>query len=250
MWSDIKSSYAVGWGFALAFPLIFLIAPVVEFGQHIVEWRIGMFDGLVQADALADHPARMAAGMVKLVALTIGGLWIARYVHSGGDRRKTAAVSTASMLAFIPVVLVFMALEYGAGRLTPWIDVDSLGPTGSIAANVGVFLVSSVLQVLLAGWRIGVPLRDRQTGVFTSIWRGLLVLGPGLTLYLAVFLPLLVIHTALNVGMVFAGPGPLLWVLFVIDSLIVGFIVTALWSVFHAIYRRGRARVGLAPVSI
>lgn len=248
MGSDIKASYGVGWGFALAFPLIFLIAPVVEFAQHVLEWRIGMFDSLQQAEALANDPARNLFGSVKLVSLMIGGLWISRWIHSGGDRRKTAAVSGASMLAFVPVVLVFLGLDLGQDALNPWLDEESLGKAGSIAAGIGTFLLASVLQVLLAGWRVGVPLRDRKTGPFTSIWRGLGVLFPGLAIYFAVFLPLLVLHTGLNVGMAFAGPGPLLWGLFVIDSLLVGFIVTALWGSFHAIYRRGRARAGLEPV--
>ena len=250
MWSDIKRSYAVGWGFALAFPLVFLIAPVVEFLQHVIEWRIGMFDSLEQADALAHHPARINFGYVKLVSLMVGGLWISRYIHSGGDRRKTAAVSLASIAAFVPVILVFLALDFGMDRLNPWLDAESLGQVGSIAAGFGTFLLASILQVLLAGWRVAVPLGDWRTGPFTSIWRGLTVLLPGLTRYFLVFLPLLVAHTALNVAMAFSGPGAMLWTLFVIDSLLVGFIVTALWGSFHAIYRRGRNRSGLEPVAI
>lgn len=248
MGSDIKSSYAVGFRFAAAFPLIFLIPPLVEFIQHIIEWRIGMFDSLEQAEALAAHPARIGFGYVKLVALMLVGLWIVRFIHSGGDRKATTSLTTGGVIAFIPVILVFMGLDYGQTLLGPYLDAESLGLPLSIAAGVGLFLAASVLQVLLAGWRVGVPLRDRRTGIITSIWRGLTVLLPGLWLYLVVFLPLLIAHQALNVGMALAGPGPLMWGLFGIDSLLVGFIATALWGVFHAIYRRGRARTALEPV--
>ncbi|WP_296173130.1 hypothetical protein [uncultured Brevundimonas sp.] len=247
MWTDIKTSYGFGWGFAVVFPLVFLIAPVVEFVQHVIEWRIGLFDSLEQAEALTGHPARIAFGYVKLAALMIGGLWISRYLHSGGDRLRTASISGASVAAFIPVIIVFLALDFGLDQLNPWLDEGSLGKAGSIMAGLATFLLASVLQVLLAGWRVGVALDDRATGPLTSIRRGFGILLPGLTIYFGVFLPLLVAHTALNVGMVLAGPGVVLWGLFAIDSLLVGFIVTALWGSFYAIYRRGSEKAGLPP---
>lgn len=247
MWSDIRKSYGLSWGFAIAFPLVFLIAPVTEFIQHVIEWRIGLFDSLEQAEALAAHPARTGFGYVKLAALMIGGLWISRYVHSGGDRVRTAAVGGASIAAFVPVIGVFLALDLGMDQLNPWLDEAALGKAGSLAAGLATFLLASILQVLLAGWRVAVPLGDRATGPVASVRRGLRVLPSGLALYFAVFLPLLAAHTALNVAMAFAGPGPLLWSLFVADSLLVGVIVTAMWGSFHAIYRRGREKAGLAP---
>ncbi|WP_292059382.1 hypothetical protein [Brevundimonas sp. UBA5936] len=250
MWSDIKTSYGYGWGFAIAFPLVFLIAPLVEFAQHVIEWRIGLFDNLEQTEALAGHPARMTFGYVKLAALMIGGLWMSRYLHTGGDRLKTASIGGASVAAFVPVILVFLVLDFGLDQLNPWLDESSLGKAGSIVAGVATFLLASVLQVLLAGWRVAVPLGDRVTGPLTSIRRGFSILLPGLAIYFAVFLPLLVAHTALNVGMAFAGPGALLWGLFAVDSLLVGLIVNALWGSFHAIYQRGRSKAGLAPVAL
>lgn len=250
MSSDIKSSYGVGFRFAVAFPLTFLIPPVAEFIQHVIEWRIGMFDSLQQADALANHPARLGFGYIKSAALLIVGLWASRYVHSGGERRATRAVGVGVMAAFVPVIVLSLALDYGQRALGPWTSAEALGQAGSIAAGLGLFLLGSVLIILLAGWRVGVPLRDRRMNLFTSIWRGLTVLPKSLALYFAAFLPLLVLHTALNVAMAFAGPGTTLWILFAVDSLLVGFIATVLWSVFHAIYRRGLARAKLAPVAL
>lgn len=66
MWSDIRTSYGAGWAFAAAFPLVFLIAPGVEFAPHVIEWRIGLFDGPAQAEALSGHPARIAFGYLSL----------------------------------------------------------------------------------------------------------------------------------------------------------------------------------------
>lgn len=250
MWSDIKSSYGFGFRFMAAFPLIFLIPPLVEFIQHVIEWRIGMFDSLQQADALANHPARLGFGYVKSAALLIVGLWICRFIHSGGDRRITRDISAGSVAAFIPVIIVSLALDYGQRALGPWTGVEALGQIGAFAAGLGLFVLGSILIILLAGWRVGVPLRDRRMHLFASLWRGLTVLPKGLTIYYVVFLPLLVVHTALNVGMAFAGPGAVLWVLIAVDSLFVGYIATALWSVFHVIYRRGLARAQLAPVTL
>lgn len=180
----------------------------------------------------------------------IGGLWISRYIHSGGDRFRTAALPRGAVAGFVPIVLVFLALDIGQFLAGPGLDEASIGKAASIVAGLGMFLLASVLQVLLAGWRVAVPLGDRSTGPLTSIRRGSAVLVPGLAIYFAVFLPLLVLHIALNVAMVFVGSGPLLWSLFLFDSLLVGLIVTAVWASFHAIYRRGREHAGVRPFPI
>lgn len=250
MWPDIKSSYGVGFGFALAFPLIFLIPPATEFIQHVIEWRIGMFDSLQQAEALANHPARIGFGHVKLAALLIVGLWIVRYIHSGGDRRKTGAISGWAVAGFVPILLVAFGITLAQNATAPLTGADTLGKAGSFAAGLGLFVLGTIVQVLLAGWHAGVPLNDRRMNPFSSICRGLPILFPALGIYYAVFLPLLVVHTALNLAMAFSGPGTTLWILFVVDSLLVGFITTALWGSFHAIYRRGLARAGLEPATI
>lgn len=250
MWSDIKSSYGVGFRFALAFPLIFLIPPVVEFVQHIIEWRIGMFEGLGQAEALATHPARTGFGYVKFAALLIVGLWLSRFIHSGGDRRATAAVAPGTITAFIPVIIVFLALDFGQGALKPWTGADALGQAGAAIAGIGLFLLGSILQVLLAGWRVGVALGDRRMRFLASIRKSLPVLFPGMALYFVVFLPLLVLHELMNLGMILSGEGPAMWALFVADSLFVGLIAAALWNVFHAIYRRALEKAGEPPLAL
>lgn len=250
MWTDIKSSYGLGWGFALAFPLIFLIPPAVEFIQHVIEWRLGLFDSLQQFEALANNPFRLGFGYVKLAALLVVGLWISRYLHAGGDRRVAGAVTGGLMAAFVPVILVALAWDAVQIPLRPLLKVEALGPAGAMAVDLGLLFVGSIFQVLMAGWRIGVPLRDRRMGFFGSIWKGLRVLPAGLVIYFAVFLPLLALHTAMNVAMAFVGLGPALWVLFVVDALLVGFIATAVWGVYDVIYRRGLAAARQAPVTL
>lgn len=250
MWTDIKSSYGIGFRFALAFPLIFLIPPAVELIQHLIEWRIGMFGSVAQAEALADHPARMGMGYVKFAALLLVGLWLSRYIHGGGDRYVTRTVGVRTIAAYIPVIAVFLALDFGQGALKPWTSVYALGQAGSIIAGIGLFLLGSILQVLLAGWRVGVALDDRRMRFLASIRKSLPVLFPGLLLYFVVFLPLLVIHEILNLGIILSGQGPAMWALIVADSLFVGLIAAALWSVFHAAYRRALEKAGEPALSL
>mgnify|MGYP007071977271 CR=1 FL=1 len=250
MGSDIKSSYGLGWGFALAFPLIFLVPPVVEFIQHVIEWRLGVFDSVQKAEALSNHPIRLGFGFVKLASLLVVGLWISRYRHSGGDRKIAGKVTGGLFMAFIPVIIVALAWEGAQMAAGPWLSATAIGQIPSIAAGIGLFVLGAVFQVLTAGWRVGVPLRDRRMGFFGSIWKGLRVLPAGLVLYFVVFLPLLVLHTGLNVAMALIGLGPTLWVLFGVDALLVGYIATAVWGVYDAIYRRGLAAAGQEPVTL
>lgn len=249
MWSDIRFSYGVAWRFAPAFPLIFLLPPGVEFLQHVIEWRLGVFDSLVQAEALANDPVRLGFGYVKLASLLIVGLWISRFLHSG-DRRVAGAVTPGLLAAFLPVLVLSLAWEAAQMALGPVLSAAALGQAGAIAAGVGVFLAGSIFQVLMAGWRVGVPLRDRRAGLPASIRNGLRILPVGLPLYLVIFLPLLVLHTAMNVAMALVGPGAILWGLFVVDALLVGFIATALWGAYAVLYRRGLKRAGLEPPAI
>lgn len=43
MWPEIKEAYRSGWSFALAFPLLFAVPVLIEFIQHVIEIRIGMY---------------------------------------------------------------------------------------------------------------------------------------------------------------------------------------------------------------
>ena len=68
MWREIKQCYGLGARFAVALPLI-LASPVpVEVIQHVIEWRIGMFESAEMAKSVESHPARMGFGYVKIGA--------------------------------------------------------------------------------------------------------------------------------------------------------------------------------------
>lgn len=244
MWKAIGTSYATGWRFAVAFPLLFLIPVATEFVQHLIELHIGMFDGVAQAEATDHHPMRIGFGYVKLAALLVVGLWVTRYL-AGRDGRLATALDGRRVAAFVPVILVALAWTGLQDIIGLWTPAAVVGKAAATAIGLGLFAIGTLLQVLWAGWRCGVPLGDPRMTFWASHGLGGRILLWGLGLYLAVFVPPLVVHTALNVGMVFAGRGPLLWALFVVDSLLVGAIAGMLWASFYFIYLKALDRAGL-----
>ncbi|HEV2596974.1 hypothetical protein [Sphingopyxis sp.] len=73
MRTDIASIYRGAWAFAFACPLLFLIPVLVEFAQHVVEWRAGMYDGIAGAKAAEADPLRLQFGFAKTLAILLPG---------------------------------------------------------------------------------------------------------------------------------------------------------------------------------
>ncbi|MBX9897092.1 MAG: hypothetical protein K2Y17_04205 [Qipengyuania sp.] len=64
------------WRLALLIPLLVAIPEAI---QHVAEIRIGMFENIEQARAVADDPRRMVWGYLKVAGLVVAILAAARF---------------------------------------------------------------------------------------------------------------------------------------------------------------------------
>jgi hypothetical protein len=71
MLKEMKQAYGRSWAFAWALPAIAAIPMAAEAIQHLVEWRIGMFESLEMAKVAENDPLRMGFGYLKVAALFI-----------------------------------------------------------------------------------------------------------------------------------------------------------------------------------
>lgn len=73
-------------------PGLVALAVVPEFMQHVAEIRLGMFESLADARALAIDPTHWAFGYVKLAGFGLAILLLARLWATGGSPRRAALV--------------------------------------------------------------------------------------------------------------------------------------------------------------
>ena len=71
MWTEIRRAYGDSARVALALPLLFALPLVAELIQHVIEYRIGLFESFAAMEATGDHSARMGFGQVKILSLIL-----------------------------------------------------------------------------------------------------------------------------------------------------------------------------------
>ena len=194
----------------LALPAVAVALIGIELVQHAVEWRIGMFDSLVAAQATELHPARIALGTIKLVILNVIGFVAIRFAWSGGDAAFAMRPSRRALLLFAPVIgfeLAFAALD------------RFLVPTEHAITSM---IVGMALMPFLFRWMAGAAI-----GRFVDPRRSASAMLPHLpwafAFTLASMLPLMVVHYALffaTIGQPPAVAGALLF----LDALVVGWL--------------------------
>jgi hypothetical protein len=208
-WQGFKFAHRESLAFIFACPLLALIPFGSEFLQHVVEMQIGMYDGVEGAKAAEANPLRMQFGFVKVLALSIIAYPVIRFL--AGDRDKAAAHRLdGRALRLFAIVLAFQlslaALDLFALRELPMM-------------SLGLFVASLVLMPLLLRWAVAAPL-----GIWLSPVRSLHEMLPAwlwaVVFGIAVILPLMVAHYALNAGTIFA-PDWAKWPLLIFDTLVV-----------------------------
>lgn len=246
MGQDIKDIYRQALAFAAALPLLFLVPVLAEAAQHIVEVRIGMYDGKAGAIAAANDMARMGWGFLKTLALLLPGYWFVRYMGFGGDARRARAVEMPAALLFLVIFAVQGSIQaltlFGPGMQALGLE----GSTGGVALGAMV-LLQIVVSVYLSAWLIAWPLGNTSIGPVRSFgimagrfWRSVGYLLAGV-------IPLMVLHYALGLGAI-GRPTALVWAMLTLDTVVVGFLaLTMMGSIFvaarHAAERKGVALV-------
>lgn len=218
-WGGLKYSYRESWAFLWACPLLALIPVLAEFAQHAAEMHIGMYASVEAAQALENHPLRMAFGFLKTVALSLPGYWVIRYLAGNRDTQAARSYDSRSVALYAGVML------FNTGLVALQLFVL---PRSGTALLVGM-LAGLIVTPLLVRWFVAAPL-----GLFVSPAASARVMLPqvpwAIAFSLAVMLPLMIPHYALGAAALFAPGSALKWVIHIADSLLVGWMAAALMA--------------------
>jgi hypothetical protein len=199
MLSNIGTIYRDSVRFAVAMPLIFLVPALPELIQHVVEFRLGMYDSIVAFRASAASNERMTIGFVKVLALLLPGYWLVRYM-AWGDAGRAVQPEGRALTLWLPV-FAFSAAS-GAVELfaPPLHQLAGVAGRGGMLLDGSARLLLSVLSIYLTAWSVAAPLGNAAVGPLRSLqvmggffWQTVLYLVAGA-------LPLMAVHYGLGLG--------------------------------------------------
>jgi len=241
MWQDIRSVYQTAWRSAWSLPLLFLISPVVEIAQHVVELRAGMYDSLAGAKAAADAPLRMIFGFAKVIALTLPGYWLVRLM-AFGDPERAARLERPAIFLWLVLFALGVAVQGYTLFGAPVGQV--LGLSGQAATLAGPVLSGlwAIVSIYLTAWAVAWPLGNRAIGPIRSIgvmagsfWRTLGYM-------VACILPLMTLHYGLSYAAIALTPSWLDWPMLIFDALVVGLLACTMAGSGYIAARSAAAR--------
>jgi hypothetical protein len=212
----------------------------VEAIQHIIEWRIGMFESAAMASAVENHPARSGWACIKMATLVLMGWWVWRFLGFEGDRGRTMrwdpfAAARYSLVLVFSAAITVLGIQVG-GLLGGAFD----SPRHVLLAGFGLMLAAMALELYFAPWKVGAALGRPQSGLPESFraMHGNIAWSFGLTL--AMFFPIMILHYALGLLPIVVPPAAGA-VLLVLDSLLVGYLAILFPTTVYIVARRAAA---------
>ena len=222
MRGDIRRLYADAGAFALALPVLFSIPVLIEFAQHVVEIRLGLYRAGLSAAVAADQ-RRLVLGFAKTLALLLPAYWFVRYMASQRNAPYAKRVERPATTLF--------AVQFLLRALAQWLALFG-PPIGTLVgldgrttgyASLIVAIGSSVIGIYFTAWFVSWPLGNVSIGPLRSItvmagsfWRTV-----GYVLAGAV--PLMLVHYALGYGAI-GRSDVIVWLMMTVDALVVGFL--------------------------
>lgn len=210
-------------------PGLVALAVVPEFVQHVAEIRLGMFDSLAAARALANDPTRWAFGYVKLAGFGLAILLLARLWAMGGSPRRAALVRPA-VLAKLLAIGALLAVGVVAA------DAASRHLSGA-----GAVLLDIILQVWMVGltiWLVGVLLEDPDITARHAVTERLPTAAVQVVLLAAAFVPAQLLH-GLNHRLALGRSPPVVWAMMTFDALLVGLLAALIGAALFVSYDLG-----------
>jgi hypothetical protein len=245
MWTEIKSAYRDSAGIAIALPLLFALPVACELIQHFIEYRIGMFAGFEAMEAVGSHPARMGFGQVKILSLILLVYWVSRWlaVQDGATLRVFGDGRSAFLFLGVLAwsVIAGLVQQFGGTLLAPYVP----DPTTLLLIGLAFFLVLTAVEIYLTVWKIGAALGNGRLTIPASFRIMAGNFWWSLGYFTIMFLPLMIVHYALNAFAV-GRSDAVLWPLLVLDAIEVGYLGLILATTTYVLARRATGRKGLA----
>ena len=245
MWTDIKSIYSSAWRFAIVCPLLFLVPVLVEFVQHVMEMRAGMYTGIEQAQLVEADQTRLWFGFAKTLAILLPGYWFVRYVMFDGDAARARALEWPA-LGLFAVILAIEGAQSWVGLFAPSLaETIGLQGTAAIAFSVAEFLALQMLVIYLFAWSTAWPLGNSSIGPVRSVAIMHGSIGRAAVLMIAAVLPLFLLHFGISAVAIVSGGPASDWALMALDSVVVGFLALTMAGVAPYAARRAAERKGI-----
>lgn len=242
MWTEIRTAYRDSWAVALKFPLLFALPATAEFAQHVAEYKVGMFASMEGMVAAADNGFRMGFGIVKVLSLFLLIYWVSRAlaVLRGAQLRVPGDARSARLFAWVLAwgLATGLLQLFGGDLIAPFVSSRVTLIIGAAFA-----LVLLVCDTYLTVWKVGASLGNERL-TFTASFR--IMHGNfwwSLVYFVAMFLPLMVAHYALN-SLAVGRPPTLMWATLSADALTVGYLGIVLTALSYVIAGRATARKG------
>lgn len=228
---------------AMLLPLLFLIPALVEFAQHVVEMKAGMYDSVAGAKAAAHDPMRLWFGFAKTLATILPTYWFIRFL-AFRDPARARRIEWPAFPLWL-VLFAFQGVQLALGLFGPPLGAV-LGLSGKIGQAAGPLanglwsLLAIYLMALVVAW----PLGNRDIGPIRSIrimagsfWRTIGYMVGGV-------LPLMALHYGLGYLAIMATPAWLDWPVLALDALVVAWLACTMagsgyLAAQHAAQRKG-----------
>lgn len=244
MLRSIAEAYRVPGRFIVAFPLLIAVPVAIEFIQHVIEIRSGMYVDVAGAKAAEGGPLRLGWGLIKTLALTIVTYWMARFM-AGMARPRVAALDPVAARLFAWVLLFqasVTALSMWGGEVLRLMGF----PDGSMVPIGIAFMIALLFAgILLEPWKVAAALGNRAIGIGRSMRLTAPILTWALAFTLIMMLPLMIAHYALAFLAIGAAPAAV-WALMAADALLVGYLAAILSATSVIVARRAAERSGTA----
>lgn len=244
MFREIRETYATSARFIRALPLIAALPVLAEAAQHVVEWRIGMYDSFAQASAVEAHPLRMGFGYVKTAALLLICYWVWRWFGLRGDAARARRLEAGAVASFVPVLMFGAVMTMTNRGILETLAAILPEGVSQLLAFLGVLFALMAFELFFAPWKVASALDNRRLDMGRSfaIMRG--SMGWSFAFLLAMFLPLIVLHYLLG-GLAIGAPAALSALLLAIDCLVVGALAVVLPATDFTLASRAAARRGV-----
>jgi len=228
--ADLVGAHIDGLRVARGLQLLFAIMVAWEFGQHIIEVRIGLFDSVAAAKAVSQDGSRMALGWIKMILVYAGGFFAIRYLMWGSSARPLH-VSRRAVLRYLPYVaysLILFALIFYAGSFIAAEHVMAFRTTiGLTQVLVEPLLMLWIVSAATDG-PVGGPLQSAKLLGRYYIW--------ALALFFVARLPTNAAHQLLN-RYAIGQPPALVWAMLALDAVVVGLLVAIVPAIYVRVVR-------------